>query len=60
MALDFGLEGSGPDAKDPPSVCSVRARKIRGSENPVVWLEQFTMDVASGENFLAPSETNHN
>ena len=36
MALDFGLEGSGPDAKDPPSVCSVRARKIRGSENPVV------------------------
>ena len=39
MASGFGQEGPGsiPDiAKDPPSACGVRARKIRGSENPVV------------------------
>ena len=39
MASGFGQEGPGsiPDAaKDPPSVCGVRARKIRVSGSPVV------------------------
>ena len=39
MASDVELEGPGLIAgstKDPPSACGVRARKIRGSENPVV------------------------
>ena len=39
MASSFGPEGPGsiPDAaKDPPSKCGVLARKIRGSESPVV------------------------
>ena len=39
MALSFGPEGPGsiPDAaKDPPSKCGVLARKVRGSESPVV------------------------
>ena len=39
MAASPGPEGPGsnPDAaKDPPSKCGVLARKIRGSENPVV------------------------
>ena len=39
MASGFGPEGPGltPDAaKDPPSACGVRARKIYGSESPLV------------------------
>ena len=51
----FGLEdpGSIPDtAKNPPSKCGVLARKIRGSESPVVGRQQFTMGVVSGKNLL--------
>ena len=39
MASGFEREGPGsiPDAaKDPPSVCGVRARKFHGSESPAV------------------------
>ena len=39
MASGFGPEGphsTSDTAKDPPSACGVRARKIRGSESPVV------------------------
>ena len=39
MATDIGPEGqaSFPDAaKHPPNACDVRARKIRGSECPIV------------------------
>ena len=41
MASGFGTEGPGSildPAKDPPSKCGELARKIRGSENPVVGL----------------------
>ena len=39
MASGFGSEGLGSipvTAKDSPSACGVRARKIRGSESSVV------------------------
>ena len=54
MSSSFGPEGqcSIPNAaKDPPSKCGVLARKIRGSESPVVGRLQFTMGVVSGKNF---------
>ena len=54
MVSSFGPEGTGsiPNAaKDPPSKCGVLARKIRGSESPMVGRKQFTMGVVSGKNF---------
>ena len=48
MTSGFAQEGPGsiPDVtKDPPSKCGVSARKIRGSERPVVGRQQFTMGV---------------
>ena len=55
MASGFGPEGTGlfSDAnEDLPSACSVRARKIRGSESPVVDNQQYTMVIVSEGNFL--------
>ena len=50
MASGFWPEGpsSIPDAvKKPPSACGVRARKIHGSESPVVGRYLFVMGVVS-------------
>ena len=50
MLSGFGQESPGSilgTAKDPPSACGVRARKIRGSKSPVVRRYQFTV---SGKN----------
>ena len=53
MASSFGQKISIPDtAKDPTSACGVCARKIRGSESPVIGRQQFTMVVVSGKIFI--------